>query len=92
MARTRLAVVVLAGVVSTLATVGLALGELDGEAASRAWVASLVAALLAADVKLGAGGGGGSAVLLAAGARAALLMGSAESAGLIVGMLTGSHT
>lgn len=91
MSRVRLAVVALAGLVSTAATIGLALSELDGEAASRAWVASLVAALLAADVKLGAGGGGGSAVLLAAGARAALLLGSAETAGLLVGMLTGAQ-
>lgn len=90
MSRVRLAVVALAGLVSTAATIGLALSELDGEAASRAWVASLVAALLAADVKLGAGGGG-SAVLLAAGARAALLLGSAETAGLLVGMLTGAQ-
>lgn len=95
MGRVRLAVVGLSGVISLAATAGLLVHELDAEAASRAWVASLVASLLAADVRLpsvgGGGGGGGAAVLLAALARGALVLGASETAGAMVGALLGGH-
>lgn len=94
MGRVRLAVVGLSGVISLAATAGLLVHELDGEAASRAWVASLVASLLAADVRLpsvGGNGGGGAAVLLAALARGALVLGASETAGAMVGALLGGH-
>lgn len=97
MSRVRLAVVGLAGVISLAATAGLLLHELDGEAASRAWVAALVAGLLAADVRIsslggGAGSGGsGAAVLLAAIARGALVLGASETAGAMVGALIGGR-
>lgn len=87
MARIRLAVVWLAGGISAAATVALTVGQLDAEGASRAWVACLVAALLAADVKLSGGGGPTASVLLAAASRAALLAGASEAAGLIVGAI-----
>ena len=92
MGRIRLSVVVLSGVVSLSALSGLLYGNLDGEAASRAWVASLVASLLAADVRLtGMGGGGGSAVLLTALTRGALVLGASETVGAMVGAAMGGH-
>jgi hypothetical protein len=91
MGRVRLSVVVLSGVVSLAALAGLLAGHLDGEAASRAWVASLVASLLAADVKLPGMGGGGSAVLLTALTRGALVLAASETVGAMVGAATGGH-